>query len=573
MALKDKLMTLEDFKAVRDVDVASNSAQFTGIKADLDAVNDDTESVGINLFNSKKAHMDAYIKATGEEGLKSNFYCSEYIEVEPSTEYKLAVGLGSNSFLTCAYYDSSKELIDTAFASNTSAFVFTTPQDCVYIRINGSSAKLTQQKLAINYSGLSTIPSYQKVIDGKSTQGVFLISAKDIFYDKSNGQLKSTEAIYLNTPQSLFSLGNTVDVGTAGGFLCWNKKTGKIYTTTSRPTNKNVYVLGVLSASKAFEPKKRFCTIDAKYPILSVDLINNRLSITVRDAACYIIYDGCFYSIPAGYTQTILLEDHCLIYFDPVATVFAMTNSFSQYELGKGIPVLVRYGKNVVCRVPYETPISNVSHKSMVCYGDSLTWYDGNDYTWGEHEGEECIGYERYLLNYLNLKSVTNRGVSGKTTPEICTKIKTASDLASIDIMTIMGGDNDDRLSVSVGQVASVGGTFDTETVYGALQSAIEFALSENPNLRIVLMTEPMGWTYRNGSFVRVNNAIPQAYRDIANLYGLPIVDLWHESGINEATRGTYYADPETNHSYFYHPNNDGWKRISKLICKKIAEV
>lgn len=38
MALKDKLMTLEDFKAVRDVDVASNSAQFTEIKADLNTL-------------------------------------------------------------------------------------------------------------------------------------------------------------------------------------------------------------------------------------------------------------------------------------------------------------------------------------------------------------------------------------------------------------------------------------------------------------------------------------------------------------------------------------------------------
>ena len=35
MALKDKLMTLEDFKAVRDVDVASNSAQFTELRADI----------------------------------------------------------------------------------------------------------------------------------------------------------------------------------------------------------------------------------------------------------------------------------------------------------------------------------------------------------------------------------------------------------------------------------------------------------------------------------------------------------------------------------------------------------
>ena len=44
MALKDKLMTLEDFKAVRDVDVASNSAQFTEIKADLGSINTATAS-------------------------------------------------------------------------------------------------------------------------------------------------------------------------------------------------------------------------------------------------------------------------------------------------------------------------------------------------------------------------------------------------------------------------------------------------------------------------------------------------------------------------------------------------
>ena len=41
MALKDKLMTLEDFKAVRDVDVASNSAQFTEINESLGDVRAD----------------------------------------------------------------------------------------------------------------------------------------------------------------------------------------------------------------------------------------------------------------------------------------------------------------------------------------------------------------------------------------------------------------------------------------------------------------------------------------------------------------------------------------------------
>lgn len=45
MSLKDKLMTLEDFKAVRDVDVASNSAQFTEIKADLGDFGDRVEAL------------------------------------------------------------------------------------------------------------------------------------------------------------------------------------------------------------------------------------------------------------------------------------------------------------------------------------------------------------------------------------------------------------------------------------------------------------------------------------------------------------------------------------------------
>jgi len=45
MALKDKLMTLEDFKAVRDVDVASNSAQFMEIKADLGDVEGTLEGI------------------------------------------------------------------------------------------------------------------------------------------------------------------------------------------------------------------------------------------------------------------------------------------------------------------------------------------------------------------------------------------------------------------------------------------------------------------------------------------------------------------------------------------------
>ena len=69
MALKDKLMTLEDFKAVRDVDVASNSAQFTEIKADLGDLEDELENV--SLSNEIKQALLAcfdYVAWKGQNG-------------------------------------------------------------------------------------------------------------------------------------------------------------------------------------------------------------------------------------------------------------------------------------------------------------------------------------------------------------------------------------------------------------------------------------------------------------------------------------------------------------------------
>ena len=189
------------------------------------------------------------------------------------------------------------------------------------------------------------------------------------------------------------------------------------------------------------------------------------------------------------------------------------------------------------------------------------------------NSGETCIGFETYLANELNVRSITNQGVSGKTTPEICDNIKNYQYFPNLELMTIMGGDNDDRLSVSVGEVKPIGSAYDTTTICGALQSAIEYALAQNPSLRIVLMTEPMGWTYRTNAMVRVSDAIPQAYRDVAEFYGLPLIDLWNKSGINEFTRSTYYADPTDNHLYMYHPNNKGWIQISKIICSELKAI
>lgn len=548
---------------------AAVRGQIADVKQDLS----DISITGINLFNRNKASENTALDANGAEYSRSGFYCSEFIEVNPSSDYAIAVGIGSSSFYTCVFYDSSKAFISGSYNTGTSAYTVTTPSTCKYIKLQGALVRIDNQLVMPSMSGIDSTPTYQKIIDGKNENGVRLLSLNDICYDKSTGYLKSASAIYLMTPDTLFALGTSLNVGTAGGYLYWNKKTGSIYTSTTRTQTSEVYLLGFLSGLYDFEPKKSFCMVDSAYPIFNIDLYNNTLTVNVRGVSAYISYRGQLYTLSTGYTQTLTLTNHCVVLFNPVNSTFEVVESFNAYTLEHGIIVLFRYYRNIITNAQYETAITDVLYKKIICYGDSLTWYDGQAFTWGDDEGVTCVGFETYINNELNGRQITNLGDSGKTTPEICTNIKSHSELDYYEVMTIMGGDNDDRLSVSVGEVMPIGSTYDTTTICGALQSAIEYALTQNPSLRIVLMTEPMGWTYRNNTMVRVSDAIPQAYRDVAEFYGLPLIDLWNESGINELTRDTYYADPPDNHYYMYHPNNEGWIRLSKIIVNALKNI
>lgn len=209
------------------------------------------------------------------------------------------------------------------------------------------------------------------------------------------------------------------------------------------------------------------------------------------------------------------------------------------------------------------------------CFGDSLTWYDGNDYTSGVYEGYPCVGYESYLRDYLGM-TVNNNGISGATTPQICAAIKNKSTTAlnAASHILIMGGDNDDRLSINVGTLLPVGSAFDKTTVIGALQDMVEWLITNAPQTRIVLMTEPMGWTYRDNAMERVDDVYPEAYRKVAAQYGLPLIDNWYNSGINEYNRSTYINDRYAgNTAYMYHPNNAGWRRIGSYIVKCLKNL
>lgn len=281
--------------------------------------------------------------------------------------------------------------------------------------------------------------------------------------------------------------------------------------------------------------------------------------------------------------------------------LYAAAGSYAKVDYGEGVllddtsqtgivVIIAIYGGYTANNLTFKPMICtkelwDISHKYepntdlidniCECFGDSLTWYDGNDYTSGVYEGYPCVGYESYLRDYLGM-TVNNNGISGATTPQICAAIKNKSTTAlnAASHILIMGGDNDDRLSINVGTLLPVGSAFDKTTVIGALQDMVEWLITNAPQTRIVLMTEPMGWTYRDNAMERVDDVYPEAYRKVAAQYGLPLIDNWYNSGINEYNRSTYINDKYAgNTAYMYHPNNAGWRRIGSYIVKCLKNL
>lgn len=205
-------------------------------------------------------------------------------------------------------------------------------------------------------------------------------------------------------------------------------------------------------------------------------------------------------------------------------------------------------------------------NKTIVCFGDSRTWYDGkayNDRTKAEWTGKTCVGYQQQLRDALGC-TVISEGVSGNTSVQICERIL-AYDYTGVDAVFLEGGVNDfvKASSVTIGEIQPIGSTFDTTTVYGAWQSAIEYILTNYPSVLIYMDIPAIAWTSA-GLFPY---SVAKIKGEIAELYHLPCLDLYKNAGINEVNRDYWYCDDVELTNWRLHFNDYG----NVLIGQKIA--
>ena len=592
--------------------VATQNAQISDLKSEINAI-----FSAENSFD-KTTITEGYVinLSTGNRKSLSGCFYSDPIDVGEAKYVIININLGSNQY-GHAFYDDTFTYITPGIPSygygsdGTGVLVFAVPDNAKYLRISGETAKKDDIKVVI----ITDAGKVQSVLDSvgfcivnqiciSPTSALFTVDdmpvGSKLYYDfvLTDNHATFLELLDSNDQRILFigkGSSSSGDMAYSGSIeipsgFSYAKFSGYAQNITvnylAKLTNNIILANNVDSINESIVNN-----IGTVMPgiFVSIDGSNRCLYFSVSGSKCAICDVTRIVGKKVRIITTQVSTTYKLLYVfaDENGQMVSMYNGDERLAqtLDKNVTVpstakLLYVNCNSENNVSIVTSDSHelityqsysAKGKSIVTYGDSLTWYDTQQFTWGTDEGTPCIGFQTYLRTVVGMQT-TNRGESGKTTPQICTKIRNAEDLDDFDYMTIMGGNNDDRLDVTIGSLQPVGGTFDTTTIYGALQSAIEYALTENPALRIVLMTEPMGFTYQNNTLDRVSDLIPNAYRRVAELYGLPLIDLWAKSGINELTRAEYYLDPSTgNTDYMYHPNNKGWNLLSKIICSEIV--
>lgn len=211
--------------------------------------------------------------------------------------------------------------------------------------------------------------------------------------------------------------------------------------------------------------------------------------------------------------------------------------------------------------------------KNIVCFGDSITWYDTQvpDPNWTTIKDYTPIkGYVSYLRDILGANTI-NEGVSGQTTEEICKRI-IGYDFSNCVATTITSGTNDFLHDKPLGELKPIGSEYDTTTFYGAYQSALEYIIKNYPKVKIYLATHIRGWKNVNNGIVASDRTYADALIKIAELYGLPIVDWNKITRINEANK-TYFSIDNVDHdpvNYYFHPTDEYHKYMGETLVSLI---
>ncbi len=312
--------------------------------------------------------------------------------------------------------------------------------------------------------------------------------------------------------------------------------------------------------------------VDAVFNIASTVVGRNSVVITpTRDITAIVLkHNGSTIDIGIKFGYTILANHSYMLSFDMVSadptTVGGIVIENIQLEAGYTATDYIQ-GESAVDAVARSRILpGRWQGKTIVCFGDSRTWYDRKEYasaTQPAWAGRICVGYQQTIAALTGAKMI-NQGANGDTSVQICSRIR-AYNFSACDAVLLEGGVNDYIKSsqVTIGKLEPIGAVFNVNTVYGAWQSAVEYILTNYPRVKIFMDVPAIAWSATGSTFPY---DVAKIKREVAELYNIPCCDLYKDGGLNVCNRGYYYVDDPSDGAYV-HFNDYGNALVGAILA------
>lgn len=224
------------------------------------------------------------------------------------------------------------------------------------------------------------------------------------------------------------------------------------------------------------------------------------------------------------------------------------------------------WGGKIATNTSNISDVSDASYlqktKSFAFFGDSLTMSQ-------LPEGFANPTFPQSFANIVKANNIVNKGEGGTTfcdstvIPEsfrnkaFVRRMKLES-VADYDTVFIMYGTNDYGYAVPLGQEHDT----NTETFYGAVNTAIQYMCKEYPRKEIIFISPPYSDTYRTKNSVGLTMLeYFSALKSRCSFYNIPVFDMGSLLGVNEFNRTSNYWDG-------LHPNQQTYNKMGSVLAK-----
>nr|DAT35237.1 MAG TPA: GDSL like Lipase Acylhydrolase [Caudoviricetes sp.] len=473
-----------------------------------------------NLFDKEKATYGKYISSTtGEASTPSSdgtFYASDFINVTNGSKYNYRAE--GNSYTLYAFYNSSKTFVSGGNVNGTDII---SPVDG-YIRVSvwknvDINTVQFEQGEATEYIAPYVLAVEEDVSEMKNNLDKIMID--QIYYSDYNRNVFNPNTVLLNKQVS--------------------PNTGLIVDTTVDGTFYASDFINVKGHSLVYCIKNDFTTMFSNYAFYSDD--KTYISGGSREI------NGVSIPSNASYIRFTVWKD---IVPSNVMIELDGLNSFIKFDDNS------RNQEFYLTKMKFKDIIIN-------CIGDSIT------YGFLTSSTRMQSPYPTSLKALLSAKDVRNYGLSGTTVANdrtvmgsfepmsSPTRVSTWDSNANVNI--ILGGVNDFIKNVELGTIDD---EVDT-TFYGGYKSLIKQLYTKYPNAKIVMMT-PLHYSleYTPNTKGYILKDYVNAIREIAEMYGIYLIDLYAICNININTRGKYQVDGLHTNQYY----------VSNIMVQQIAE-